>query len=204
MKKNNNWDKFWGKREIELPEKLIEKFHRNYEVIARMVKSHWSGESLFRKGTKSLEVGCGRGTLSDFFEGYGWETHRSDIADHQLNKHSLFRIGDVFELDKDYGRGAFDVVFTYGLLEHFTLAGQIEMLDKVGHVTHPDGISIHYVVPWKLTNLNEDNSVYRDRCRALIEIIGKSNVQWVFPALNIGKWRTNKWLGKGFFFGVSG
>jgi cyclopropane fatty-acyl-phospholipid synthase-like methyltransferase len=201
--KNNNWDKFWGNRKVPLTEKLIGNFANNYEVIAELVKTHWQGASLFNKEIISLEVGSGRGTLSDFFEGYGWETHRCDIGDHQLNQHPLFKICDVFELNEVYEKGAFDVVFTYGLLEHFGFKGQMEVLDKVIQATKPGGISVHYVVPWKMTNINEDNSVYRDACRKLRSVLGEENMVWVFPAMKIGNWKTNKWLGKGFFFVVT-
>lgn len=197
------WDKFWGKRQVALKSGQLEKFYNNYRIFAEMVKRSWGGESLFREA-RSLEVGCGRGTLSDFFKTYGWDTFRSDIADHQLkDAGDHFSIVDVFELENFYGRRKFDVVFSYGLLEHFKLTGQVEMLDQIGRVTTTNGISIHYVVPSKLTNLNEDRSVYRDDCHALIDIIGEDKIKWVFPAMGIGQWETNKFLGKGFIFGLA-
>jgi 2-polyprenyl-3-methyl-5-hydroxy-6-metoxy-1,4-benzoquinol methylase len=198
----NGWDKFWGSRQVPLKKGQLEKFYNNYKVIAEMVKKHWEGESLFQD-VKSLEVGCGRGTLSEYFQGYGWKTRLCDIGDHRLNKEDNFDIVNVFDLVKFYGREKFDVIFSYGLLEHFQLPGQIEMLDQIGQVTKTGGVSIHYVVPAKIMNLNEDKTVYRDRCESLIDIIGEENIAWVFPAFNLGPWLTNKWLGKGFFFGVS-
>jgi hypothetical protein len=73
-------------------------------------------------------------------------------------------------------------------------------------MTKGGGVSIHYVVPKKLTNIREDRSVYRDNCLDLTKNFDSHNfgsdfcsggIKHVFPAWGNG-WECSEFKSKGF------
>jgi SAM-dependent methyltransferase len=194
----NNWYEFWLRRRIK-PVSLGP-FYQNFKVMHAIVKKRYGSKGML----KSLEVGCGRGIISDFLHAFGWDTHCVDnyyIPPDNGQTHKFFK-ADAFDLP--FPDHYFDLVFSYGLLEHFNESDQAKLVLHARSKTVKDGVNIHYVVPHKWTNLYEDNvTVYRDPCYFL----RSQNVIWVYPAIKLFKgqaWETNKYLGKGFWYEDTG
>ena len=119
-------------------------------------QSHWR---VFRqvmgdiRSGRTLEVGCGRGSMSAFFTDAGFETHLLDTS-HEVLKIAAanftadglagrYVCGDALALP--YPSQTFDVVLSIGLLEHFA---EIEQpLGEQVRVLRPGGLFLGYVVP---------------------------------------------------------
>jgi hypothetical protein len=78
-------------------------------------------------------------------------------------------------------------------------------------MTKPGGLSMHYVVPKKWTNMREDRSVYRDNCVDIlmnrdVRIYGieckKYGKKFVFPAWGKDSWECSKFMSKGFILWI--
>jgi len=183
------WDAFWTNRG-PIPFSEMKPFLHNFYVLHEIVTNHFG---LDLRGKKSIEIGAGRGTMSHYFKNYGLDITCLDLKDHLTYSNLKFKAGDVFNLDAE----EYDLVFTYGLLEHFTMEEQVDALNRMLHVTKTGGINVHYIVPRKMTNIFEDRNVPRTDCYMLRE---QFPMLWTFPICNIGSWKSNKWLGKGAFF----
>lgn len=133
---------------------------RPQNQIQLAFRQHW----LFLKDVigvpskgKSLEVGCGRGSISSYFAENGYKVSLLDLSPdvievakqiYKTNKHDSraeFVVGDA--LNMPFPDGTFDVVTSIGLLEHFAdvkklLSEQVRILKKGGYFTA-------YVVPQK-------------------------------------------------------
>lgn len=125
-------------------------------------------------GKRVLEVGCGRGSLSAYFSDAGWDCTLLDISPAAIEVASKafeangltarFDVGDC--LDLPYANGAFDLVFSIGLLEHFedidkVIQEQVRILDS-------GGIFIGYVVPHLPFNVQAGYGWICDLLKALI------------------------------------
>jgi ubiquinone/menaquinone biosynthesis C-methylase UbiE len=130
-------------------------------------RQHWSFVRevvrVPRKG-RSLEVGCGRGTISSYFAESGYHTTLLDTSATVIetaktifaqNNHdnATFIVGNALSLP--FEESTFDVTISMGLLEHFkdvrkVLSEQVRVLKK-------GGFFIGYVVPgkWSVQNLFE-------------------------------------------------
>lgn len=141
-------------------------------------RNHWT---LFQQlagpfpaGTRVLEVGCGRGSMSAYFADAGCDctlldlspavidTARAIFAANQLP--ARFEVGDCRALP--FADGSFDVVVSIGLLEHFdditpVLAEQVRILA-------PDGRFLGYVVPHLRDNVQADYAWVNDLLRAVL------------------------------------
>ena len=103
--------------------------------------------------SKVLEVGSGRGTLSMYFAHEGWESTILDVvpevleqAERQFNANDLnvtAVVGDCLAMP--LAENTFDVVFSVGLLEHFSEPEHV--LHEQLRVLKPGGLLISYVVP---------------------------------------------------------
>jgi len=196
----NNWVKFWSKRQGKQIDEHA--FYLNAMFLKTRATMHFPEGNL--KDLKSLEVGCGRSIMSDYLYGCGMDTHTIDkyyIPPDNGRNHKFCR-ANAFDIP--YPDHFFDIVFTYGLLEHYESVYQIKLIKHMRSKVKKTGLNIHYVVPKKLTNIFEDKDVYRDKCFSLRSL----DVIWVYPALkgliehfyNKRVWETNKWLGKGFWY----
>ena len=194
----DSWDHFWETRRGQLSIKDRKVFTENSAFIIDVLRKHfneWYRGSFTFMGKTSLEIGCGRGIISSCLKDYGFQTFGIDILDNATDSWSLggrLVLGDVKCLP--YKSETFDVIITYGLLEHFSLCEQVVIIAKSMQLLKYGGIAIHYIVPKKLTNYFEDRNVYRDNCKYLNFYCP----DWVYPIVG-KKWKTNKWLGKGFF-----
>lgn len=84
----------------------------------------------FRPGSRLLECGIGPGVLSIYLGRSGYQVTGVDINpdvvefarqnNERLEGMTRYVVGDMFEVDKTFGRDAFDGVFSAGTLEHFS------------------------------------------------------------------------------------
>jgi 2-polyprenyl-3-methyl-5-hydroxy-6-metoxy-1,4-benzoquinol methylase len=181
----DKWKGFWGKRGNLTPEQK-KPFVRNFNVMLRMVAEYFGTYQI--KGIRTCEIGAGRGTISDMFNACGCETYCSDLEDRLVHD-------TPFKLTK------FDLVFTYGLLEHFTEEQRWASMMRMEDMLKPGGMFIHYVVPKKWTNIFEDRSVVRYPCNEwrFDTTHDKIGVEYVFPVFqNWIPWECNEFESKGF------
>lgn len=186
----NNWVEFWRSRVDKENPSSLRPFAKNYAIILATLITHFGSLD----NLQTLEVGCGRGLLSHWLNQAGMVSFGMDIGDYIKYKDVKFYNQDIFHHKLDYR--SFDMVMSYGLLEHFRYRDQMLAISKMIYLTKPGGLFIHYVVPNKWTNIQEDRNVYRDSCKGILDIF---DVQWVYPIFKSLEWKTNKWFGKGFF-----
>lgn len=187
----NDWEAFWLKRG-PLRFNEMKPFLHNFYVFHQILVDHFGSDL---KGLSSLEVGAGRGSISHYLRNFEVNVKCLDLKNRMSYSHLPFQEGDVFDLP--YKKPLFDIVFTYGLLEHFEMDKQVEALNNMLDITYKGGINVHYIVPLKMTNMFEDRNVSRNDCFFLRQ---EFPMIWTYPIHNMGSWQTNKWLGKGAFF----
>lgn len=199
MTKRKDWQDFWNNNNIHTVN--IAPFVANFSYILEALNMHYcfNETNLEFNGLKTLEVGCGRGILSDLLDSCGCESHKVDKYFTAWDK-QYFQKADVF--DMPFQKAQFDMCFTYGLLEHFDFKDQIDILCKIQRVTKPGGLNLHYVVPDKITNFFE-STIYRHACA---ELRGTFPHQWVYPVtfpwVTWFNWKTGRWMGKGFWLAL--
>jgi len=190
---NNGWAKFWDKRGGGKAPFDIDPFVKNFDVMKKLYEKYSLDKNL--RGKKSLEIGCGRATISTMFELYEVQAHKMDQRELFSGLINNFKKGDVLK-PFPYEEKTFDLVFSYGLEEHFDRDELRLIWRNVCGVLKTGGIYISYVVPAKLSNLFESRDVPRHRCTELIE---STKGVWVFPCMG-GGWITNRFLGKGYIY----
>jgi len=203
---DDGWDKFWLTRNAPMSQKQVWPFAKNYQVISRLISAHF--KTTRWGGLISCEVGAGRGTISDLLNVYGIQTHCTDLKDRLLYSNHYFHQNDITR-DAPIGKGMFDIVFTYGLLEHFDSDNRYAACLRMYDMLRPGGLCLHYIVPKKWTNMFEDRSVPRYDCSEYIPLYSKGGSQWycgheqkiinVYPWHGRGDWECNEFWSKGFF-----
>ena len=114
-------------------------------------------EAGFHSG-RMLEYGCGAAGVSLYFAGQGYETHVCDLSQNALKVAALNQernfpgvrlasssVANVFSLP--YASNRFDVVMSYGLLEHFSAESLARLLSETVRVLRPGGLFIADIVP---------------------------------------------------------
>jgi len=126
-------------------------------------RKHWEVfRELLRDTTgASLEVGCGRGTISSYFAAHGFDCHLLDYSPDVLNvarnafgkngHRGTFVCADAHRLPYDDRR--FQVVVSIGLLEHFEDVKTL--LEEQVRVLAPGGLLLAYVVPERPENVQK-------------------------------------------------
>ena len=156
------------------PKNQVQLAFRNHWELFCEIMGRRRGE-----GLRSLEVGCGRGSLSCYFSDAGYDTHLLDYSRSVLDTaksiffdHSLtasFIQADAGGLP--YDAGAFDVVFSIGLLEHFEPI--FPLLSEQVRVLKPGGFLFVYAVPEKRIRVQEEfewiNNLLKDQEAATTE-----------------------------------
>ena len=114
----NHWVKLDPKNQIQLA------FRMHWLLFNEIIEKEIKTPSRLNV----LEVGCGRGSLSSYFAENGHNCDLLDISEKAIdiaktvfksNDHKAnFHIGDAENLNFD--NEVFDVVFSIGLLEHFS------------------------------------------------------------------------------------
>lgn len=207
---SGNWEKFWNKRKGGLTIKQHEPFYKNFCVMANILGNCKIYPTYGDNGQmrSTLEVGAGRGTISDLFFQKGFDTYCTDIYKKiRCPDRHKYTENDILKC-QPFVDNSFDIVFTYGLLEHFDRGDRLRIINRCLKMTRGGGACIHYVVPKKLTNIFEDRSVPRYKCSELEELYGllpvspylrMSGVRHVFPFINRYDWECPPWASKGFF-----
>ena len=160
---DNNWNKrpesyynHWIKTE---PENQIQLAFRMHWLLFKEIidKEINSNEKL-----KVLEVGCGRGSLSSYFYENGFDCSLLDISEKAIkiakdifkkNQHKgEFYVGDAENLE--FKDSSFDVIFSIGLLEHFT--NPEKTINEQFRLLKKGGIWFGYIVPEFKDNVQKD------------------------------------------------
>lgn len=156
-------------KEFNASWKNREESHYNHWTAAKprnqvqfAFQQHWDVFSWLmgdRPPGRSLEVGCGRGSLSSYFASNGWDATLLDTSSMVLkiamnifsNSGHLatFISGDANNLP--FAEEQFDIVASIGLLEHFEDVGQ--PIREQWRVLKPDGWIFAYIVPEQPKNL---------------------------------------------------
>lgn len=125
-------------------------FRKNWLEFAKIMEplKPWHGK-------RCLEVGAGRGTMSMYFADNGFQCTLLDACEEPLNQakeafteHGLsarYVLGDALEML--LADESFDVVFSYGLLEHFEVEPLRTTLAEQTRVLKSGGLWLAYVPP---------------------------------------------------------
>jgi len=201
---NDAWDKFWNKRG-ELTKREKTPFLKNFLVMEHIINTSMPAFSGYNwKGMHVCEVGAGRGTMSDFFNARGAVTHCCDLKDRLTHSDHYFESCDInYETPFSKGDQKFDLVFTYGLMEHFSFDQRFSSTLRMIDMLKDGGMLIHYVVPKKWTNILEDRTVPRFDCSEYKDqMFGYGSEVWrrkdVYPVFG-GTWLCDEFFSKGFF-----
>ena len=132
-------------------------FRSHYEVFSEIINQ--------KKG-KSLEIGCGRGSLSSYFADDNWETDLLDGSNKIIevakkiflkNNHKAnFYLANAENLPLD--NNIYDVVFSIGLIEHFKYPEKV--IQEHYRVAKPGGWVILYIVPNKISEVQKKFNLF--------------------------------------------
>jgi ubiquinone/menaquinone biosynthesis C-methylase UbiE len=174
----DEFDRNWRQREEAAYNHWTRGRPRNQVQLA--FRSHWQvfnelmGPLSQTKG-RSLEVGCGRGSLSSYFADAGWEATLLDYSGSVLetakavfarNGHNAeFVTGDANALP--FPDDSFDVTSSIGLLEHFEEV-RLPISEQL-RVLRPGGWFFGYIVPERPDNLQR----YFNWVNALLKLVSR-------------------------------
>ena len=149
---SSDWNNFWVNQETNKLKKPSWSKQRIIKVI----------EPYLQKKKKVLDAGCGSGFFSKYFCDQGMKVVSLDYADTALEMTEKMTLGrariikrDLLQEDLAATLGEkFDIIFSDGLLEHFTSADQNKIMKNFISVLSPSGILITFVPnrwsPWEL------------------------------------------------------
>ena len=147
-----DWNHFWGLEETQSFTKLSWSKRR---ILALT-------QSFLRPGTAILDAGCGSGFFAEYFWRQGMDATAVDYAEEALRITRERTQGKIPVIKTDLIQtslssvcsSAFDVIFTDGLLEHFTEQDQDRILQNFKSVLKTEGVIITFVPnqfsPWEL------------------------------------------------------
>ena len=158
----NEFDKNWSDRKESLythwtKKKIVDNqiqfaFRSHYHVFSEIVKI---------KAGKSLEIGCGRGSLSSYFVDNGWEVDLLDGSKKILevaknifkknNHEANFYLADAEEIPLNSNH--YDLVFSIGLVEHFEKPEKV--INEHIRLAKKNGWIILYIVPNKISKIQK-------------------------------------------------
>lgn len=147
-----NWDHYWALDETERFTKISWSKRRIMQVI----------EPYLRRDLKILDAGCGSGFFSKFFIEKGLKTISLDYSPQALDiaQKKTQGKGKVIQADLLSGdlveklNDRVDFIFSDGLLEHFPIHDQDQILKNFISILNPRGMIITFVPnrfsPWEL------------------------------------------------------
>ena len=112
---------------------------------------------------RSLEVGCGRGSLSAYFAKNGWDVTLLDYSQDVLGKaKAAFAHAGIHNatydccncLEMPYEDNTFDCIFSIGLYEHFD--NPADVANEQIRCLKPGGILFAYIVPEKVATVQAE------------------------------------------------
>jgi len=142
VKSERFWDNFWKTRKAK--ESWSKK--RVIEILSEYTKPG--------SGINVLDAGCGSGFFSRYFLSCGCDVYSMDYSEEALsttkkvtgNKCKMYVKGDI--LDKrglsNIGK-RFDIIFTDGLLEHYSRKEQEEIMENLKFLKKENGFIINFV-----------------------------------------------------------
>jgi SAM-dependent methyltransferase len=125
-------------------------------VKARQILSILSQAGVYQGNV--LEYGCGAAGTSLFLADHGYHSHICDISTYalkiaQINQKSHYpqikysSITTANALQLPYAANTFDIVMSFGLLEHFEIDVLHKLLDETTRILAPGGFFIADIIP---------------------------------------------------------
>lgn len=152
LPKAQDWNKYW-----------------EMEQTQRFTRISWSKKRIIRilqpyviSGGKALDAGCGSGFFSKYFCDQGMSTTALDYSQAALDLAQAKTFGAVNLLKANLvdqkisvlTKERFDLIFTDGLLEHFSPSDQDKIIKNLMEVLNENGVLINFVPnrwsPWEL------------------------------------------------------
>jgi SAM-dependent methyltransferase len=123
---------------------------RPFTDYSSILSSYLVSRYKMTKGTKLLDLGCGRGEFLRGFIKCGIDAVGVDIslASNLINNDNVEVLQSDIESDPlPYNKNTFDCVFSKSVLEHFYYPEKI--IEKIYHVLKPGGLVIIMVPDWE-------------------------------------------------------
>ena len=201
----SDWERYWSLDQTQRFTKISWSKRRILKILEPFVQP--------RK--KALDAGCGSGFFSRYFCDQGMETVSLDYSLKALEMARQATSGRTRTLRADLledrladQSGPFDIVFTDGLLEHFSQAEQENILRNLMSVLDKQGVIVTFVPnrwspwelirPWYMPNINEDPFILRDlislhRSQGL-QVFSSGGINTVPFAFSPDRW-AGRWFG---------
>lgn len=147
-----DWDFFWNRGQSKDPSKASFSKRRMIKVIDPFLKPNFA----------VLDAGCGSGFFSKYFCERGLKTVSLDYSDKalQLTKNVTASQSQLIKADMLHERFlasfncSFDLIFSDGLFEHFSLENQDKIMQNFKALLNKGGMVITFVPnrwsPWEL------------------------------------------------------
>jgi 2-polyprenyl-3-methyl-5-hydroxy-6-metoxy-1,4-benzoquinol methylase len=152
-KANMQWEEFWRSNQVKKTASISFSKQRILEILQKYACP----------GKTALDAGCGSGFFSDYFISNGLNTFSIDLSDQALQmtakltqgKGKLFKTDLLNDNLKEVFQGLqFDIIFSDGLFEHFSISDQDKIMSNFLSVLRPSGNVITFVPnkwsPWQL------------------------------------------------------
>ena len=152
MPQEKDWQKFWSQEPAQRSGNASWSKKRITAILKKYVAS----------GKKALDAGCGSGFFSAYFCSCGMKTTAIDYSDQALamtqkatqGQAKTFKVNLLEKSLTSIISESFNLVFTDGLLEHFSNSEQDRILQNLKSVLTDDGLVINFAPnlwsPWEL------------------------------------------------------
>lgn len=152
LPKAQDWNNYWGSEQTQ----RFTQISWSKKRICRVLQPYIFG------GGKALDAGCGSGFFSKFFCDQGMTTTALDYSQTALDlafektggQARLLKANLVDEQINSLTENTYDIIFTDGLLEHFSPSDQDRIIKNLADVLDENGVLITFVPnkwsPWEL------------------------------------------------------
>ena len=198
------WNSYWSLDQTKKFTKVSWSKRRMISILEKYV----------REGACALDAGCGSGFFSKYFSDQKMRTTALDYSDEalRLTKDATAGRAKIIKeniLSDSFSSSIgerFDLIFSDGLLEHFSYADQDRIIKNFLSVLHPDGLLVTFVPnrfsPWEMIRpfympgikedpfiLSELVSLQRANQLSIVESGGINTVPFTWsPDAMIGKY----------------